>query len=79
MESKTRVKVTLQIPRQALAVLDEVAKEQLGIGRNSFFMIATTLLLVNMVVMTPAKKRLDVLKKLEEEVLRVFEKARKDA
>jgi len=77
--NRSRVKVTLQIPRQALAVLDDVAKEQLGIGRNSFFTIAAVMLLVKMIAMAPAKKRAALLKELEEEAQSAFEKARKDA
>jgi len=62
MEEKR--KITLQIPISLLSKFDEVAKNQLGIGRNSFFALAAVLLLAKTTPILGAKRRSQMIKEL---------------
>lgn len=77
MEAKR--KITLMLPLRILAAFDEVAKRQLGIGRNSFFAIASLLLLAKITPMLTAKRRSSLLNELEEAFSQVISEARKTA
>jgi DNA-binding ferritin-like protein len=77
MESKR--KITLLLPLRILAAFDEVAKRQLGIGRNAFFAIAALLLLAKITPMLTAKRRSSLLNELEEAFSQVIAEARKTA
>jgi DNA-binding ferritin-like protein len=77
MESKR--KITLLLPLRILAAFDEVAKRQLGIGRNAFFAMAALLLLAKITPMLTAKRRSSLLNELEEAFSQVISEARKTA
>jgi len=77
MESKR--KITLLLPLRILAAFDEVAKRQLGIGRNAFFAMAALLLLAKITPMLTAKRRSSLLNELEEAFSQVIAEARKTA
>jgi DNA-binding ferritin-like protein len=62
-----------------LAAFDEVAKRQLGIGRNAFFAMAALLLLAKITPMLTAKRRSSLLNELEEAFSQVISEARKTA
>jgi len=72
-------KVTLQIPLRILGAFDEVAKRQLGIGRNAFFSMAAIMLLVKLATLAAPKKRSILLKELDSEYQSLLEKAGKAA
>jgi len=76
---ESRRKVTLQIPLRVLSVFDEVAKRQLGIGRNAFFSLGAILLLAKLAPLTAPKKRALLLKDLDSELQMIFLKAGKAA
>jgi hypothetical protein len=74
-----RVKVTLQIPPGTLAAVDAVAKDQLGIGRGTFFAVAALMLLAQVAASTGGAKRSIRIRELESEFQAVIDKARKAA
>lgn len=77
MESKR--KITLMLPLRILAAFDEVAKRQLGIGRNAFFAVAALLLLAKITPMLTAKRRSSLLNEMESAFAQVIAEARKTA
>ena len=76
---ETKRKVTLQIPLRILGAFDEVAKRQLGIGRNAFFSMAAIMLLAKLATLAAPKKRATLLKELDSEFQLLLEKAGKAA
>ena len=74
-----RLKVTLMIPYRLAGAIDDVANVQLGVGRSAFFTIAGTMLLAHMAAMLTPKKRMTLVKELEEEFQRIVAKALKAA
>jgi len=72
-------KITLMLPLQILATFDELAKRQLGIGRNSFFALSALLLLVELSPMVESKRRLMLLDDLEKMFVKAIGEARKAA
>lgn len=70
-------KITLQIPLRVLAAFDEVAKRQLGIGRNAFFSMAALMMLAKLATILGPKKRAAILRDLEADFKAIVEKAGK--
>ena len=76
---EARRKVTLQIPVRILGVFDEVAKRQLGVGRNAFFSIAALMLLAKLATLSAPKKRALLLKEMESAFQAILVRAGKAA
>ena len=77
MEAKR--KVTLLLPLRVLSAFDDVAKRQLGIGRNAFFAMAALMLLAKLATLMVPQKRAMLLKELESEFQTIIQKAGKAA
>jgi len=74
-----RRKITLLIPVKILMAFDELAKRQLGVGRNSFFAIAALMLLAKMCPILPGKKRSTLLNDIQNEFDLLMTELRKTA
>jgi len=72
-------KITLLLPLRILAAFDEVAKQQLGIGRSAFFALSALLLLAKIAPMASARRRSSLLTELETEFNALMVEARKAA
>jgi len=75
----TKRKITLQLPLPILSTFDEVAKQQLGIGRSAFFSLGALLLLARITPMLGGKRRSSLLNELETVFTGVIAEARKAA
>lgn len=73
------VYVTLRLPPGVLAMIDAVAKAQLGIGRSAFFAMAGIMLLAKMSTLLVPQRRAVLLKELEAEFQEIAQEASKAA
>jgi len=72
-----RVKTDVRLPRVLIQRLDEVA-QIVGLSKNGFLTVASAAFIADLSrSFVPGKKRLDMLKDLEEEVRRIFKEAKK--
>ena len=74
---KGRKQVTLNLSPNVISLIDVVAKRKTGIGRNAFFTLSALLLITKLSGTIEGKKRMQIIKDLEETFRIELEKARK--
>jgi hypothetical protein len=75
--NKNRQQILLRIAPSTMSLIDIFAKRKMGIGRNAFFSLSALLLLTKLTGTIEGKKRMQIIKDLEETFKIELEKARK--